>query len=48
MSSLQKGTRRGRLAAAGIDSDASTPASDQAIDPAATVNLPVVRDEKDA
>ena len=48
MSALQKGTTRGRLAAAGIDSDVATPASDQAIEEAATVNLPVVRDEKDA
>jgi signal transduction histidine kinase len=48
MSALQKGTTRGRLAAAGIDPVAATPTTDQAIEEAATVNLPVVRDEKDA
>jgi signal transduction histidine kinase len=48
MSALQRGTTRGRLAAAGVDADATTPASEHAIDPAATVNLPVIRDEKDA
>jgi hypothetical protein len=47
MNALQNGTTRGRLAAAGIVPDAGHP-SDQAMDEAATVNLPVVRDEKDA
>jgi hypothetical protein len=48
MSALQRGSARGRLAAAGINPDVKKPASDQAMDDAATVNLPVVRDEKDA
>jgi signal transduction histidine kinase len=42
MSALQRGTTRGRLAAAGIDPDANT--TDVGFAEAATVSLPVVRD----
>ncbi|MEV6632366.1 nitrate- and nitrite sensing domain-containing protein [Actinoplanes sp. NPDC051470] len=48
MSALQRGSTRGRQAAAGIDPEPRPPALDNALDEAATVNLPVVRDEKDA
>jgi hypothetical protein len=55
MSALQRGTTRGRLAAAGIDPDAGVPvagptrggsadAARAPLDAAATVSLPIVRD----
>ena len=47
MSALQRGSTRGRQAASGIDPEPRPPALDNALDEAATVNLPVVRDEKD-
>jgi hypothetical protein len=46
MSSLQRGTTRGRLAAAGVDPD--TNAAGAAFTEAATVSLPVVRERMDS
>ena len=47
MSALQRGTNRGRLAAAGIDPDTTAAASPAAgFDEAATVSLPIVRDKR--
>jgi hypothetical protein len=51
MSALQRGTTRGRLAAAGIDPDAGSPGADGGaagggFDEAATVSLPIVRDHQ--
>jgi hypothetical protein len=46
MSALQRGTTRGRLAAAGVDPDANT--TDAGFAEAATVSLPVVRDRTES
>ncbi|WP_272493100.1 sensor histidine kinase [Jidongwangia harbinensis] len=46
MSALQRGTTRGRLAAAGLDPDSN--AADAAFAEAATVSIPVVRDRTDS
>jgi len=46
MSALQRGTRRGRLAAAGADPDATVPVTAPGFDEAATVSLPIVRDKR--
>ncbi|MFG1608896.1 nitrate- and nitrite sensing domain-containing protein [Actinoplanes sp. NPDC049265] len=48
MSALQRGSTQGRQAATGADPESRPPALDNALEEAATVNLPVVRDEKDA